>query len=301
MSTIDSAPEGGKFRAKAASALDGTAGAFGQGDLLAVAINGSGELIAAGASTAEGIILTTEGKRDNTAANYKKVVGGQFYTVFKFAEMVECDQWTSPTVSAGNTLYAAASGDATTTASDEAVILGKIVQGGGSAGMKFVLMVGGSVPQGLLSGGDLSTAVVNGGAAGNITVTGIATTDSLISVVRFGPAAVKTFTKAGAAAGAHTVTGITTSDTLISVTEIDIVGDAVTDRTAEFTISGADAIDNTGGTNTTASWLLIQYADASASVTSDLTSEFSIDSANTIDNTGGTATTGSKLLVVYSS
>lgn len=67
---------------------------------------------------------------------------------------------------------------------------------------------------------------------------------------------------AGAAAGNITVTGIKTRDTLVSV--LRAVG------------GGTDVTDVT-----------------------NLTSEFSITASNTINNTGGTATTGSKLVVTY--
>jgi hypothetical protein len=67
---------------------------------------------------------------------------------------------------------------------------------------------------------------------------------------------------AGAAAGNITVTGIKTRDTLVSV--LRAVG------------GGTDVTDVT-----------------------NLTAEFSITAANTINNTGGTATTGSKLIVTY--
>lgn len=224
MPTIDSAPEGGKFRAKASSGLDGTAGAWGDGNLLCVQLDGSGELAVGSATAVDGVILTSEGKRDSTHANYKKVEGGRFYTVLRFSEMVELDQWASPTVSAGDVLYAAASGDVTTTASDEAVVVGKVVQGDGTSGMKFVLDLGGTIPSGLLSGADITVTTVAGAAAGDVTVTGIATTDTLVAVVN-----------------------------------IDIGGDAITTLTSEFTISAADTINNTGGTSSAGGVLFIIY------------------------------------------
>ena len=73
---------------------------------------------------------------------------------------------------------------------------------------------------------------------------------------------VKVFLAAGAAAGNVTVTGIATGDKLVSVLRMIGAGTDVTD-------------------------------------VSDLTSEFSITAANTINNTGGTATSGSKLVVLY--
>lgn len=65
---------------------------------------------------------------------------------------------------------------------------------------------------------------------------------------------------AGGAAGAHTVTGITTDDTLVSVHHYT-PGSASTyaDLTSEFSISAADAIDNTGGTSTASDTLVVTY------------------------------------------
>lgn len=71
------------------------------------------------------------------------------------------------------------------------------------------------------------TAVVNGGSAGNITVTGIATTDVLLAVLYY-----------------PISTGTVTS---------------VSDLTSEFTISAANTINNTGGTATTSGKLEVRY------------------------------------------
>ena len=126
---IDKAPEGGKFRATAAAALDGTAGAWGDLDLLCVTFDGSGDIIVAAATTAMGIIWTPEGKKDKTAANYKDVVGGNVYTVFMQCELDEAGTGTSPALSAGDNIFAAAAGDVTTA---------------GAAGTKWIGMVLGS-------------------------------------------------------------------------------------------------------------------------------------------------------------
>lgn len=79
--------------------------------------------------------------------------------------------------------------------------------------------------------------------------------------VKATPAASVQTSVAGGAAGAHTVTGIATTDTLVSVIHIDATdaSEAVADVTAEFSISAADTIDNTGGTNTTGGFLLVTY------------------------------------------
>jgi hypothetical protein len=68
---------------------------------------------------------------------------------------------------------------------------------------------------------------------------------------------------AGGAAGAHTVTGIATVDRLVSVLHYTPATDIV-DLTSEFTISAADTIDNTAGTDTTGDKLLVIYGDRAA-------------------------------------
>lgn len=81
-------------------------------------------------------------------------------------------------------------------------------------------------------------------------------------------AAVKSAVIAGGAAGALTVTGIATADTLIGVIRLDRDATAaninISSLTSEFTITGADTIDNTAGTNTTGDSLLVLYYDDSA-------------------------------------
>lgn len=70
---------------------------------------------------------------------------------------------------------------------------------------------------------------------------------------------------AGGAAGAHTVAGIATGDQLVLVTYL--LRDAVAANidmlaiTGEFTITGANTIDNTAGTDTTGFALLVFWLD----------------------------------------
>lgn len=65
----------------------------------------------------------------------------------------------------------------------------------------------------------------------------------------------------GAAAGTHTVGGdLDAGDDLVSVVE-DAAG-TMTDRTAEFSISGYNEIDNTAGTDTTGDFLIVTYRKA---------------------------------------
>lgn len=68
---------------------------------------------------------------------------------------------------------------------------------------------------------------------------------------------------AGGAAGNHTVTGIATADALISVLHLPDAGavDAIADLTAEFSITAADTINNAGGTASTNGKLLVIYQD----------------------------------------
>lgn len=129
----DQVPEGGKFRATAASALDGTAGAWGDGDMLCVQFDSAAQLILAGTGdNCEGVIWTSEGRKDLGLAADKKVIGGRKYTVFTFAEFVEADTATSPTLAEGNEIYAAASGDIVffSAAATGDVYVGTVLNGG---------------------------------------------------------------------------------------------------------------------------------------------------------------------------
>ena len=67
----------------------------------------------------------------------------------------------------------------------------------------------------------------------------------------------------GGAAGTHTVTGIATGDALISVLHLPDAGavDTIVALTGEFTITAADTINNTGGTASTNGKLLVIYQD----------------------------------------
>jgi hypothetical protein len=75
---------------------------------------------------------------------------------------------------------------------------------------------------------------------------------------------------AGGSAGALTVTGILTTDTLVSVVQANIVADTgdnatgnkvndVVNLTSEFTITATNEIDNTAGTATTGDKLIVTY------------------------------------------
>jgi hypothetical protein len=103
---------------------------------------------------------------------------------------------------------------------------------------------------GTITCGDKLTADADGKA---ISVSGVSASSTVQALI------------AGGSAGDHTVTGIALADTLVSVFEQDGTSGLLTDRTSEFTISAADTINNTGGTDTTGDKLLITYVDASSS------------------------------------
>lgn len=87
---------------------------------------------------------------------------------------------------------------------------------------------GGGAGQANLPGGFLQTDLVAGGAAGNLTLTGVAVGDELVFVGRFSTAA-----------------AIAT----------------LTDLTAEFSITATNTINNTGGTATTGDTLMVIWVD----------------------------------------
>lgn len=101
-------------------------------------------------------------------------------------------------------------------------------------------------------------------AAAGVTVDGVLLKDGLVSRASIPAAGFKIAVIAGGAAGDHTVTGITTADDLLEVLYfagggVDITD--VSDLAGEFAISGADTINNGGGTNTTGGKLVVRYLD----------------------------------------
>jgi len=76
---------------------------------------------------------------------------------------------------------------------------------------------------------------------------------------------------AGGAAGDHTVTGITTKDSLLYVGHLTTSAegtygfavDGFADLTSEFSISAANTINNTGGTATANDHLFVIWLEAS--------------------------------------
>lgn len=127
---IDQAPEGGKFRATAAAALDGTAGAWGDADMLCVQFDASGDLVVAAAGdNCDGVIWTKEGRIPLADGTDNEVIGGKKYTVFTFCELVEAEIGASPALSAGDAIYATAAGDVGGVTTGD-IYIGTVLAGG---------------------------------------------------------------------------------------------------------------------------------------------------------------------------
>lgn len=143
-----SAPEGGKVRARAAAALDGTAGAWGDGDMLNVLLDANGEWALAADDDAEFVIWTPEGRRDPSKANYKQVVGGKRYTGYRWADFQEAETGASPALDEGDKLYAAAAGDVVVGTATGAVFIGWVFVDETKTGGFFVRVEVGGLPVG---------------------------------------------------------------------------------------------------------------------------------------------------------
>ncbi|GMU44161.1 MAG: DUF2190 family protein [Xanthomonadales bacterium] len=108
------------------------------------------------------------------------------------------------------------------------------------------------------------TAVVEAG--GTIAAGQYVQSDADGKAVAASASAIKTAVIAGGAAGDHTVTGIATTDRLISVVQLnrDATASNITAAalTGEFTISAANTINNASGTATTGDVLIVTYESA---------------------------------------
>ena len=91
------------------------------------------------------------------------------------------------------------------------------------------------------NGLNLRMAVVNGGAAGNLTVTGISTDDIIERIF----------------AAAFTINAATPADN----SPIDLTASAG-DLTSQFSITAANTINNAGGTSTASNVVFVLYWDA---------------------------------------
>ena len=94
---------------KSDTAIAGVFGPTGLEDIALVALDSGGELVLAAQATAEGVIVTTEGKADSGVANFLTAAAGAVVTVYTHVEIVD-DGGT-----AGDKLYSTAAGDVVTT------------------------------------------------------------------------------------------------------------------------------------------------------------------------------------------
>jgi hypothetical protein len=93
-----------------------------------------------------GVIWTKEGRKPLSDGTENEVIGGKKYTVFKFVELVEAEDST-PSLSAGDNLYAGASGIVDTTPAVGDIYVGTVLYGGSRiivnfGGQKFVTVAG---------------------------------------------------------------------------------------------------------------------------------------------------------------
>jgi hypothetical protein len=107
--------------------------------------------------------------------------------------------------------------------------------------------------------GSVQTADIADGAITNAKVAAAAA----IAHSKLGTGVIKSTIIAGGAAGDHTVTGIETGDSLVAVLFIDATdaSETYSDLTGEFSISAADTINNAGGTDTTGGGVVVIYED----------------------------------------
>lgn len=139
----------GRFRAPAAAALNGTAGVWGDTDLLCVQVDTNGELVVGDATHCDGIIWTQEGRtldvRYNTAALIKNIIGGKMYTVFQNVEIAEAELAASPALTIGDRVFAAAAGDVAVAAVG-AIYIGVVLTNENiPGGLKLVCRVGAQI------------------------------------------------------------------------------------------------------------------------------------------------------------
>lgn len=124
-----------RFRGVVAANLTGVFGST-VPDLICVDVDGNGQLVAAGAAAAKGVIWTPEGKSDPSVANYNVALAGSVMTVFQRAEFVS-DVWASPTLDDGDDVFSAAAGDVATTGTQQIGIMVDSDEGGD----RLILMI----------------------------------------------------------------------------------------------------------------------------------------------------------------
>ena len=136
-------------------------------------------------------------------------------------------------------------------------------------------------------------AVIAGGAAGNLTVTGVAVGDKLYAVIQL-PRTIPYFVTG--AASPLAVTGVQAADDATQMLQFnsDGVPARITAR-AGLSVPAVNQVAYTGAAMDANDDVMIQTERRAV----NLTGEFTITAQNTINNAAGTATTGERLLVCY--
>jgi hypothetical protein len=177
---------------------------------LFVMLNGSGQIATAVAGSAATGVLQD---KPNVAGHGGNVAVGGVSKIYA-----------GGTITAGNRVSSDANGAAIASTAASGSQLGQALTSGVAGDLISVLLL--PADAGAVGGSDYHLLVA-GAAAGNVTVTGIATTDQLQEVLYF--------------VGAGT-----------AVTDI-------TDLTSQFTITATNTINNTGGTSSSGAKLLVRW------------------------------------------
>jgi hypothetical protein len=138
---------------------------------------------------------------------------------------------------------------------------GSLIVSPGAGEITTAMLADGAVETAKIADEAVETAKIADEAVGNDQVAA----DADIAHTKLGTGVIAVAVIDGGAAGDHTVTGITTDGELVSVLHLPNAGavDDTADLTDEFTISAADTINNDAGTATTDGKLLVIYEDRS--------------------------------------
>jgi hypothetical protein len=131
----------GRFRGVVAANLTGVWGSAAL-ELICVEIDASGNLVAAGAGAAKGIIDCTEGKSDSSVANFNVALAGDVYTVLVEGEITGPLDGT-PALVAGDEVWSAAAGDVVDVAPGVGQQLLGFVVAGSDGEDRLIINIGG--------------------------------------------------------------------------------------------------------------------------------------------------------------
>ena len=123
------------------------------------------------------------------------------------------------------------------------------------------------IRDGVVTAAKLGALSVGSAALGALSVTAAKLALAIVGGSHMVAGALKIVTIAGGAAGNLTVTGIATDDKLVAVIVLDRDGTAanitLATLTSEFTITATNTINNTAGTSTSGDAVIVVYWDVS--------------------------------------